>query len=35
LKQREYQGMQVLAGKTEVRPAVLGDHGIASDYGDR
>jgi diphthamide biosynthesis protein 2 len=35
LKQREYQGMQVLAGKTEGRPAVLGDHGIASDYGDR
>jgi diphthamide biosynthesis protein 2 len=35
LKQREYQGLQVLEGKTEVRAAIMGDKGIASNYGDR
>jgi hypothetical protein len=35
LKQREYQGLQVLEGKTEVHAATQGDKGIASDYGDR
>jgi diphthamide biosynthesis enzyme Dph1/Dph2-like protein len=35
LKQREYQGLQVLEGKTEVHAAAQGDRGIASNYGDR
>jgi len=35
LKQREYQGLVVQAGKTEVRAAVPGLQGIASNYGDR
>lgn len=35
LKQREYQGLQVLEGKTEVHAAAQGDKGIASNYGDR
>jgi diphthamide biosynthesis protein 2 len=35
LKQREYQGLQVLEGKTEVHAASQGDKGIASNYGDR
>jgi diphthamide biosynthesis protein 2 len=35
LKQREYQGLQVLEGKTEVHAAIQGQQGIASNYGDR
>jgi hypothetical protein len=33
LKQREYQGLSTLAGQTEVKAAVVGQRGIASDYG--
>jgi diphthamide biosynthesis protein 2 len=32
-KQREYQGLETLAGKSEVKAAVSGQRGIASDYG--
>lgn len=32
LKQREYQGLTTLAGETEVKAAVVGQRGIASDY---
>jgi diphthamide biosynthesis protein 2 len=32
LKQREYQGLDTLAGQTEPKPAVAGQRGIASDY---
>ena len=35
LRQREYQGLEVQAGETEVRAAVQGQEGIASDYGNR
>jgi len=35
LKQREYQGLQVEAGQTEVRVAVEGQKGIASNYSER
>lgn len=35
LKQREYQGLEVQAGSTEVHAAIKGQQGIASDYGDR
>jgi diphthamide biosynthesis protein 2 len=35
LKQREYQGLEVKAGSTEVHAAVEGQQGIASDYGER
>ena len=34
-KQREYQGLQTDTGKTEVKAAIPGQSGIASDYGDR
>ena len=33
LKQREYQGLQTQAGETEVKAAIVGQQGIASDYG--
>ena len=33
LKQREYQGLQTQAGETEVKAAMVGQQGIASDYG--
>jgi len=33
LKQRQYQGLQTQAGETEVRAAIVGQKGIASDYG--
>jgi diphthamide biosynthesis protein 2 len=33
LKQREYQGLETLAGKTEAKAAISGQRGIASDYG--
>jgi diphthamide biosynthesis protein 2 len=33
LQQREYQGLETLAGKTEPKAAVSGQRGIASDYG--
>jgi len=32
LKQREYQGLETLAGQTEVKAAVEGQRGIASNY---
>jgi diphthamide biosynthesis protein 2 len=32
LKHREYQGLSTLAGQTEVKAAVVGQRGIASDY---
>ncbi|CAJ1944225.1 unnamed protein product [Cylindrotheca closterium] len=32
LKQREYQGLETLAGQTEVKPATEGQRGIASNY---
>lgn len=32
LKQREYQGLESMVGQTEVKAAVLGMRGIASDY---
>ncbi|KAL3933131.1 MAG: hypothetical protein SGBAC_010532 [Bacillariaceae sp.] len=32
LKQREYQGLETLAGQTEVKVAVEGQRGIASNY---
>ncbi|KAL7581041.1 hypothetical protein ACA910_005846 [Epithemia clementina (nom. ined.)] len=35
LKQREYQGLQVQVGQTEVRVATPGQEGIASNYNDR
>ena len=35
LKQREYQGLEVKAGATQVHSATQGQQGIASDYGDR
>lgn len=35
LKKREYQGLEVQAGLTEVHTAIKGQEGIASDYGDR
>ena len=35
LKTREYKGLQVDAGKTEVKAAVVGQDGIASHYNDR
>ena len=35
LKKREYQGLEANIGKNEVHAAVLGQCGIASDYGDR
>jgi len=34
LRQREYQGLETMVGQTEVKPAVLGMRGIASDYRD-
>ena len=34
LKKREYQGMEANVGQTEVKAAVLGQVGIASDYGE-
>jgi hypothetical protein len=33
LQQREYQGLETLAGKTEAKAAISGQRGIASDYG--
>jgi hypothetical protein len=33
LKQREYQRLETLAGKTEAKAAISGQRGIASDYG--
>ena len=35
LKQREYQGLQVNAGETKVEAAIVGQQGIASNYGAR
>ena len=35
LKNREYQGLQSKVGESQVRPAIKGIQGIASDYGDR
>ena len=35
LKKREYQGLQTKVGETKVAPAVKGQMGIASDYGNR
>ena len=34
LKKREYQGLEANVGQTEVKAAVLGQVGIASDYGE-
>ena len=33
LQQRDYQGLETLAGKTEPKAAISGQRGIASDYG--
>eukprot|EP00980_Cylindrotheca_fusiformis_P005875 scaffold1233_cov111-Cylindrotheca_fusiformis.AAC.1 len=33
LKQREYQGLTTMAGETDVKAAIPGQKGIASDYG--
>lgn len=35
LKRREYKGLQVRVGDTEVRAAIPGQQGIPSNYGDR
>jgi diphthamide biosynthesis protein 2 len=35
LKQRDYQGLQVKPGETEIQAAILGQQGIPSNYGDR
>ncbi|GKY94730.1 hypothetical protein MPSEU_000438400 [Mayamaea pseudoterrestris] len=35
LKQREYKGLQVKHGESEVQAAILGQQGIPSNYGDR
>jgi diphthamide synthase subunit DPH2 len=34
-KQREYKGLEAHVGKNEVRAAVMGQTGIASNYGDK
>ena len=34
LKKREYQGLEANVGETEVKAAVLGQVGIASNYGE-
>ena len=34
LKKREYQGLEANVGQTEAKAAVLGQVGIASDYGE-
>jgi len=35
LKKREYQGLEANVGQTEAKAAVLGQVGIASDYGEK
>jgi diphthamide biosynthesis protein 2 len=35
LRQRQYQGLETQLGETEVHAAVLGQTGIASNYGER
>jgi hypothetical protein len=35
LKKREYRGLEAKVGETEVKAAVLGMVGIASDYGEK
>ena len=32
-KQREYKGLEANVGKDEVKAAIVGQTGIASDYG--
>lgn len=35
LKRRQYQGLEANVGQTEAKPAVLGQAGIASNYGEQ
>jgi hypothetical protein len=34
-KKREYKGLEANIGKDEAKPAILGQTGIASNYGNK